>query len=151
MKINEQIFNEIQEVSPKWFELNYGCKPEDADEAFYDLALRLAKNELDLEPDYDDPDFDEDEYNEIVYETALNIISVKAVSRDGFLWQALRYYFNAYYDADVADHIRSAELEQDWLFYVAGCNYNTIDSDLLGGSADGRAIDAFLKKINEVK
>jgi hypothetical protein len=77
------------------------------------------------------------------------------IATDGLLYNALIRWYNRNethnlngYSLKVLENVRSAVIEDGYLYYVTGCGYDTIDSDLLGGSADGATRYKFLEWIN---
>ena len=126
-KITEAIFNEIQEVENNWegYENN--------SYALTQLALREMDNEAVNE--------------DAVFETLENIIFVGSISKNSLLYSALVKWYK-YKDKNMKKSIRSFVEDNDNIYYVTGSGYDTIDSDLLGGSADGMAREEFLQWIN---
>lgn len=143
--ITGAIFNEIEELdftSTEAMEHSY--------DNYYGILYQLAEKELDANKDYEN----ESEYEDAVNEEISNMISINRISQDSMLYQALikwhnRKDENSYpLNLKVLENVRSAVLDGGYLYYVTGCGYDTISSDLLGGSADGQAKKEFLNWIN---
>lgn len=139
MYIDERLFLESERVdfdSLEWMECHY------------DLLTDLALRELGRH-NYDEEDED---LNEQIQEQLSNIISIYRINVSSLLYRALLEWYGSKEKMD--ETIRSAvyyrEYDRTYLYYVTGCGYDIISSDLLGGSADGRAVREFLKFINEV-
>ena len=128
-KITEAIFNEIQEVENNW---------EGYEKNSYALTM-LAHKEMDQE-DIDNED--------AVFETLESIIFIGSISKKGLLYDALVQWYK-YKDKNMKKSIRSFVEDNDNIYYVTGCGYNTIDADLLGGKGDGMARKEFMQWINE--
>lgn len=136
------IFNEIEEV-----EFN----GENFDE-YYELLHQLGENELGEEiKNYDS----EEDYEQAVQEEMDVIICVKRISVDGILYNALLKWFNRNsksnsngYAIKVLNNVRSAVIDGEYLYYVTGCGYDTIDNDLLNGNGSGHTRHEFLDWIN---
>ena len=134
-KITSAIFNEIQKLD---------MNNHDA----YEILYKLAENELVSENEYASKELIEDEID--------NISSVKMIHKEGLLFHALLKWHNRNenhnlndYSLKVLENVRSAVLDDEYLYYVTGYGYDTISSDLLGGTSDGQAKYDFLKWINE--
>lgn len=145
--ITSAIFNEIEELdftSTEAMEHSY--------DNYYGVLYQLAEKELNTnKEDYEN----ESEYEEAVDEEINNMISINRISQDGILYQALIKWHNRNDENSYPLHlktlenVRSAVLDGGYLYYVTGCGYDTISSDLLGGYADGKAKKEFLNWINE--
>lgn len=140
--ITSAIFNEIQRV-------DLSC-PENRED-IYHIFYELAEKELDANKEnYEN----ESQYEEAIDEEMSDIATVNRISQDGILYQALikwhnRNDENSYpLNLKVLENVRSAVLDGGYLYYVTGYGYDTISSDLLGGNADGKAKEEFLKWIN---
>ena len=145
-KITSAIFNEIEEV-----EFN----STEAYEEYYSVMYKLAENELCLSED-EKENMSNDELQENIDDEMNNIISVKRIHKEGLLFHALLKWYNRNenhnlndYSLKVLENVRSAVLDDEYLYYVTGYGYDTISSDLLGGTSDGQAKYDFLKWINE--
>lgn len=141
--ITSAIFNEI-------IEFNFNTL--DNLEENYQVLYQLAQKELNINKD----ECSEQEYDDMINDEINQLISVKMIHKEGLLYHALLKWYNRNedhnlngYSLKVLENVRSAVLEGDYLYYVTGCGYDTISSDLLGGSADGEAKYEFLKWINE--
>lgn len=140
--ITSAIFNEIEEV-----EFN----GENFDE-YYDLLHQLGENELGEEIEsYDSVE----DYEQAVQEEISNIICVKRISVDGLLYSALMKWFNRDsksisdgYLIKALNNVRSAIVDGEYLYYVTGFGYDTIDNDLLNGNGSGDTRHEFLDWIN---
>lgn len=128
-KITDAIFNEIHEVENNWE--NY--------EENYDIFQQLASNEM------EDTEDKENEFD--VLDTLENIIFIGSISKNSLLYSALVKWYE-YKGKNMKKSIRSFVEDNDNIYYVTGCGYDTIDSDLLGGKADGETRKEFLQWIN---
>lgn len=140
-KITEAIFNEIQEVENNWesYENNSYALTQLAYKEMDYLTLRqLVRLETPSERANDDA----------VFETLENIIFIGSISKNSLLYSALVKWYE-YKKKDMKEEIRSYVEDNDNIYYVTGCGYDTISADLLGGSADGVARKEFLQWINE--
>jgi len=126
-KITEAIFNEIQEVENNW---------EGYENNSYALT-QLAYKEMDSEAVNEDA----------VFETLDNIIFIGSISKDSLLYSALVQWYK-HKEKDMKEEVRSFVEDNDNIYYVTGCGYDTIDSDLLGGNANGTTRKEFLQWIN---
>lgn len=143
--ITSVIFNEIEDVT----ELVFG---ENMDE-FHHVTWELAKNELDQNED----EFEDDsEYNDAISNEMNNIICINRIDTNGLLFNALLRYFNRNetsningYQLAFHDHVRSCVFDGDYMYYVTGCGYDTVSSDLLGKSADGTEKYNFIDWLNK--
>lgn len=114
----------------------------------YDLLRNLAT----LEAGYSlDGELDE-AADERVCEEESSIITVGRFKFDSLLAEGLAEWFHVRHISDIAGHVRSCWLScdgDDWYFYfVTGCDYDVISSDLLGCAADGVARDKFVDFLN---
>lgn len=142
--IGYDIFNEIQDVSKKLLD--------DELESYYHISRALAEKELD---DSVENYQDEDDYNEAVDSELNNIININRISTEGLLYRALMKFFNKDkthnlngYQLAFHDNVRSVVFDGDYMYWVTGCGYDTISSDLLGGDADGTKRLEFLEWLN---
>ena len=143
--ITSAIFNEIEELDINGENF----------ESFYHIMYELAENELDLSPD-EKENMSHNELESAIDREMDEITSVYRISKDGLLYQALLKWHNRNenqnlngHSLKVLENVRSAVLDDDYLYYVTGCGYDTISSDLLGGTSDGQAKYDFLKWIKE--
>lgn len=134
-KITSAIFNEIEEVTEHVYD-NF--------EEYYDVLEQLGKKEI------DPMHYDIEDLNEVL----MDFISINRVSTDSMLYEALRKYFyrdksnvNGY-ELEFYNNVRSCVFDGDYMYYVTGCGYDTISSDLLGGEADGVEKYKFLDWLN---
>lgn len=81
-----------------------------------------------------------------------SLITVGRFKFDSLLASGLARWFHVRHISDIAGHVRSCWLScdgDDWYFYfVTGCGYDVISSDLLGCAADGVARDKFVDFLN---
>jgi len=139
--ITSAIFNEIEQF-------NLNC-PENREESYH-VLLELAEKELDINKE----NYSENEFYDMIDDKISDINVVNRIPQDGILYQALtkwhnRNDVNSYpLNLKVLENVRSAVLDGGYLYYVTGCGYDTISSDLLGGNADGETKKEFLNWIN---
>lgn len=133
--ITEAIFNEILEVENTWE--NY----EENSEILNQIAIKETCEDVSAFED-------ESSYHDTVFETLDNIIFIGSISKNGLLYSALVKWYK-HKDKDMKQTVRSFVEDNDNIYYVTGCGYDTIDSDLLGGKADGETRKEFLQWINE--
>jgi len=143
--ITSAIFNEIEELDINGENF----------ESFYHILYKLAENNLNFSIE-EKENMSDNELESAIDREMDEIISVYRISKDGLLYQALLKWHNRNenhnlneYSLKVLENVRSAVLDDDYLYYVTGCGYDTISADLLGGTADGQAKYDFLKWINE--
>ena len=143
--ITSTIFNEIEQLDINGENF----------ESYYHIMYELAENELDLSPD-EKENMSDNELENLINSEINEIVSINRISKDGLLYQALLKWHNRNedhnlngYSLKVLENVRSVVLDDDYLYYVTGCGYDTISADLLGGTADGQAKYDFLKWINE--
>lgn len=136
-KITEAIFNEIQEVENTWENYNYGNNTD----VFNELAINETHEDI---SEFED----ESSYHDAVFETLKNIIFIGSISKDSLLYSALVKWYK-HKDKDMKQTVRSFVEDNENIYYVSGCGYDTIDADLLGGKADGVTKKEFMQWINE--
>ena len=142
--ITSVIFNEIEDVTDQIFGEEY--------ENFHHIAYNLAEKELDQNED----EFEnENEYSEAILEVMNNIITINRINTNGILFHALLRYFNKDQTSNINGYkhlfyekVRSCVFEGDYMYYVTGCGYDTISSDLLGTLADGTEKNNFIEWLN---
>lgn len=134
--ITEAIFNEIQEVEFNWENYNYGNNTD----VFNELAINETHEDI---SEFED----ESSYHDAVFETLENIIFIGSISKKGLLYNAIVKWYE-YKDKSMKEEIRSYIEDNNHIYFVTGYGYDTIDKDLLGGSADGMARKEFMQWIN---
>lgn len=114
-------------------------------EEFDSIYWQLAEKEVDIS----DLNEEDEDYDTLVQDriTDADIISVWQIKNDSLLMKALIEYFGGFYEA--LEHIRSAVLFNGDVYFVTGCGYDFISSDLLGGNSDGKKKQEFLDFINK--
>ncbi|HEY4623580.1 MAG TPA: hypothetical protein VIH12_06950 [Solibacillus sp.] len=127
--ITEAIFNEIQEVENNW---------EGYENNSYALTM-LAYKEMDST--------EVSENDDAVFETLDNIIFIGSIGKDSLLYGALVQWYE-HKGKNMKENVRSFVEDNEKIYYVTGCGYDTIDSDLLGGNANGTTRKEFLQWIN---
>lgn len=130
--IKEAIFNEIQEVEFNWE--NY-----ENNKALFD---NLALKEMGIENIDNTDEFE-------ILDTLENIIFIGSISKKGLLYDAIVKWYGKRPANHMKEIIRSFVEDNDNIYYVSGCGYDTIDKDLLGGKADGVTKKEFMQWINE--
>ncbi len=134
MIIDERIFREIESVDI-------------SDYSFYEENFNLLYDLASKEAQVDGFDDEEEEEREEAIENALSsIVSVYRVHLDSLLYKALLEWYKDF--ANLEENVRSCTLDGDYIYFVAGCGYDIISSDLLGGTADGQAKKEFLNFLN---
>ena len=126
MIIDERIFNEVESVDLS----DYSFYEEN-----FNLLYELASKEA-----YSDSE-------EAIEEALSNIISVYRIHLDSLLYKALLDWYGEF--ATLEESVRSCTLDGDYIYFVAGCGYDIISADLLGGSADGKAKKDFIEFLNK--
>ena len=93
-----------------------------------------------------------DEMEDRVSDAYSSLITVGRFKFDSLLATGLAGWFHVRHISDIAGHVRSCWLScdgDDGIFYfVTGCGYDAISSDLLGCACDGVARDEFVDFLN---
>lgn len=143
MKFDDNIYSEIT-----WFNASEIVEHDtfdgiDSSELLRNLATLEAGYSLDGELDK--------EADERVCDEENSIITVGRFKFDSLLAEGLAGWFECK-RYELTGHVRSCWLScdgDDWYFYfVTGCGYDVISSDLLGCAADGVARDKFVDFLN---
>lgn len=144
MKFDDNIYKEIT-----WFDAS-----EIVEHDMFDGidSYELLRNLATLEAGYSlDGELDE-EADERVCEEENSIITVGRFLFDSLLAKGLAEWFKCDRYDGLVKHVRSCWLScdgDDWYFYfITGCGYDVISSDLLGCDADGVARRKFVDFLN---
>lgn len=144
MKFDDCIYKEIT-----WFNADEIVEHETFDGIdSYELLRNLAT----LEAGYSLDDRLDDEAVERVEDEENSLICVGRFRFDSLLAEGLAEWFKCDRYDGLVKHVRSCWLScggDDWYFYfVTGCGYDVISSDLLGCDADGVARRKFVDFLN---
>lgn len=143
MKFNDGIYKEISWFEPSEIVANDTFDGIDSWDLLRNLATLEAGYSLDVELD--------DEAGELVCEVENGIIKVGRFAFDSLLAEGLAEWFECK-RSELAGYVRSCWLSRggdDWYFYfVTGCGYDVISSDLLGCECDGVAKRKFVDFLN---
>ena len=133
-RVDERLFKEIE-----WIDLE-----KDEDEIVYLIAEKfhngMTANDLEV------LGIDVAEIPNLIYEYMYSVINVGKFHKESLLANALRIWYGSY--EDMLDNIRNGVEYDDYYYFETGCGYNIIDSDLLGGNGDGKAVKKFLEILN---
>lgn len=144
MKFNDRIYKEID-----WFSAEEISERDILDGI--DSWL-LLDNLATLEAGYSLDEELTDEMEAQVSDELESLITVGRFKFDSLLASGLAKWFHVRNISDIAGHVRSCWLScdgDDWYFYfVTGCGYDVISSDLLGCDADGVARRKFVDFLN---
>lgn len=134
--ITDAIFNEIETLHN-----SDGSKWEAALEVVLNATLQKETFESDdercefVEDFYGDPDF----------------IQIHRISRNGFLYHCLNYYYSASKGCGLEEHVRDFATDDEYMYFTSGVGYAFLSADLLGGDATGKAVQEFLNFLNGIK
>lgn len=144
MKFDDNIYKEIT-----WFDAS-----EIVEHDMFDGidSYELLRNLATLEAGYSLDDELDEEADERVCDEENSIITVGRFLFDSLLAKGLAEWFKCDRHDGLVKHVRSCWLScdgDDWYFYfVTGCGYDVISSDLLGCECDGVARRKFVDFLN---
>ena len=141
MKINSNIYREIQTFDVSEFLRNYELDSMSEDERYAIIEQICALDQFGKPYD----ELSDEERDQLDLD---HIIKVKVIDCDSLIFDALREWFGDYYN--VAKGVRSGVYDGDnyRIYYGTGWNYD-VTSDLLACDSDGTARKEFINFCNE--